>query len=215
MSKNLNLNQAGGSDPEIQVTLDEAKSPTAPGQNADTAQILKAILAIAENKNNSSDEKTEKLLGVLLARETRLGVKEAADETSRQAKEAGRREQSKSYQQSIIRKQKNCKHLKGGATKRMSQNKDYAVYHHIFIDKTQYIKCHLCSAKWRPEDTKEFLIRNNRSLVNHTRIGWAEAIEMLENSSNRGSRSEVPQDGQAFVDTVKTDSGEDAPDVQL
>lgn len=168
-----------------------------------------------ETETHQGSATIEQLLQVLLSRETRLGVKEAADEISRQAKEAGRREQSKTYQQDIIRKQRACKHLKGGATKRMSQNKDYAVYHHLFIDKTQYIKCNLCSAKWRPQDTKEFLIRNNRSLVNHTNIGWREACEMLEQSSNKSSKSEIPYGEAERPELVKTDTGEDAPDVQL
>lgn len=84
-----------------------------------------------------------------------------------------------------------CTHKKGGRKGPKSAKLDYAVYFHTFVDASSYIRCLICGAKWKPRDTKEFLVRKGKQVENHTGIGWKEAHEMLANSTNTPSASEV------------------------
>lgn len=83
-----------------------------------------------------------------------------------------------------------CTHKKGGKGLR-SPKTDYAVYFHTFTDASSYIRCQICGMKWRNQDTKEHVFRGGNKLDNHTGIGWKEAFEMVSNSTNTASASEV------------------------
>lgn len=96
-------------------------------------------------------------------------------------------------------KQARCKHLKGynrsGSKGVRSQNKDYAVYRFQFINFMEYIRCRICGMKWFIEDTKDYLVRESKSgkkhkISNHTHMGWVEAVEMVEASTDTPASSE-------------------------
>jgi len=130
------------------------------------------------------------VLNVLLKKEARLAEKEASLEKQFQEKDAARRKESDMYTVAKIENQKACRHLKGGKTRQRGQQRDPAVYVHTFTDRKVIIKCTLCGAKWMPKDTKEYLYRNGGAIPNWTGIGWNEAVEMAEDSSNKPSSSE-------------------------
>jgi hypothetical protein len=69
-------------------------------------------------------------------------------------------------------KQERCKHKKGSLGF-WSLHSDYAVEHHRFIDGSERIRCILCSKFWTPTDPD-----------------WKQAVEMMENSTNRPQSSE-------------------------
>jgi len=90
--------------------------------------------------------------------------------------------------------QRMCTHLKGGKegpNRPRSARIDYAVSFHTFIDGRSYIKCLICSSKWKPGDTADFLIRRGQKVKNHTGLGWDQAWNMLKNSTNTPTTSEV------------------------
>lgn len=69
---------------------------------------------------------------------------------------------------SLKKRQDNCNHLKGGKN-RMPGSKDYAIANHVFIDGSRKIWCVICG--------KPFTVD--------------EAREMSEQTTNRGSSSEI------------------------
>ena len=83
-----------------------------------------------------------------------------------------------------------CTHKKGGRGLK-SPKTDYAVYAHTFTDNVAYIRCQICGAKWRNQDTAEYLVRKGQKIPNHTGKGWKEALAMLSESTNTPSSSEV------------------------
>jgi hypothetical protein len=74
----------------------------------------------------------------------------------------------------IRRRQNECQHLKGGHVRSLAF-KDYAVTDHTYIDGSRLVRCMICRKRWAPE-TRE----------------WTLALEMVQQSSNRASSSEVP-----------------------
>jgi uncharacterized cysteine cluster protein YcgN (CxxCxxCC family) len=148
-------------------------------------------------------------------KEARESQKEIAEAKARQAKEEGRQRDSQTYTQDMIRKQKSCHHLKGGKGKQRSQAKDYAVYLHTFIDGSKVVKCTLCSAKWRPKDTAEFYVRNGKTFPNWTEIGWRDAVEMTNETSNRPSSSEQPMERQEPIEAPRTADGGEIANLQF
>jgi hypothetical protein len=89
-----------------------------------------------------------------------------------------------------LRSQKLCTHKKGGKGLR-GPKVDYAVGFHTFVDGSSYIRCLICGAKWKNTDTKEYLVRRGVKVPNHTGLGWIEAYQMLGESSNTATSSEV------------------------
>ena len=150
---------------------------------------------------------TDKLLEAILRREqTAIQEHEAKQEHIRQrvehyAKNAGNKHAA------MMKTQFRCKHKKGGALQRAG-NVDYAVSLHTYIDKTRVIKCHLCGMKWRKDDTAAFLLRGGKQVKNHTGIGWLEAWQMLVNSSNKPSASEIPMEVAQNITPGETETGE-------
>jgi hypothetical protein len=132
------------------------------------------------------------LAKIMLQREARLAAKEQQEENARLAREAQRQKNAESHYNDAADNQSRCRHLKGGKLRRATQAKDFAVYLHTYINAERVIKCQLCGAKWKIRDTKEYLFRYGKKVPNHTGIGWQEALEMLAQTSNQPSSSEIP-----------------------
>lgn len=82
-------------------------------------------------------------------------------------------EQHQKIRQRIAVAPERCSHLKGG--RHRGPFKDYNVSMHIFIGRNRRIICNTCRKKWTPESPD-----------------WAEALKMVEQSTNVASSSEVP-----------------------
>ena len=141
----------------------------------------------------SADDERDILLRSLMAREARLAKGELAQEEALLARKQQRALNTQNRNEKSFAKQQRCQHLKGGKIKSKTGIKDYALFHHTYIDKTQTIGCFICKMRWKPGDTKEFLVRRGRKIRNHTKTGWLEANEMFSQSSNTPSMSEIPQ----------------------
>jgi hypothetical protein len=173
-----------------------------------------SVLAEAQKTGNLNEAKFIALLNVMMAKEARIAAKEAALEEALKARDAQRRRDSENYTVAKIEAQKACKHLKGGKSRSRGQQKDPAVYSHIFTDRTQVIKCQLCGARWMPGDTDEYLTRNGNKIPNWTNIGWRKALDMAEDSSNKPSSSE--RFAEQVVGTMpKSDKGVSVPNLQI
>lgn len=176
---------------------------------------VNAVLAEAQKTGNLSETKFMALLSIMMAKEARIAEKEAALESAYQARDAQRRKECENYTIAKIETQKNCKHLKGGKGRTRAQQRDPSVYAHTFTDGSIVIKCQLCSARWLPGDTDEYLTRNGSKIPNWTEIGWRRAQEMAEESSNRSSSSERFGGTQATGTAPKTDKGTSIPNLQI
>lgn len=132
------------------------------------------------------------LAKIMLQREARQALKEQQEEDAKQQRDKKREQNAQSVFQDAQFHQSQCRHLKGGKFRRPTQAKDFAVYIHTYINAERVIKCQLCGAKWKIRDTKEFLFRYGQKIPNHTGIGWQEAMDMLAQTSNMPSSSEVP-----------------------
>lgn len=139
------------------------------------------------------------LAEIMLQREARAALKEKQEQDQKDAREKQREINAKSHFDDAQANQQRCKHLKGGKFRRPTQAKDFAVYIHTYINAERVIKCQLCGAKWKIRDTKEFLFRYGKKVPNHTGIGWAEAMDMLAQSSNQPSSSEIPMNATPVV----------------
>jgi hypothetical protein len=183
------------------------------GPNAASNEAALAAVGVKAGKM-VTEEGLFQLLSIMAAKEARIAEKEALLEVALAAKDKARRRDSENYTISKIETQKACRHLKGGKGRQRGQQRDPAVYHHIFTDRTQVIKCNLCGARWLPGDTDEYLTRNGNKIPNWTGIGWRRAYEMCEDSSNKPSSSE------RFAETVqgpapRTDAGKMPENLQI
>lgn len=149
------------------------------------------VIGAAKKSGSLDPDQFMAMLGLLVKKEARLAEKEAALEEALQARDAQRKHESESYTIAKIENQKACKHLKGGKSRTRGQQRDPNVFGHTFTDGTKFIKCNGCGAKWFPKDTKEYVYRNGNNYPNWTNIGWREASELLEDSSNKSSSSEI------------------------
>jgi hypothetical protein len=181
---------------------------------ASTEVDVNSVFQEATKTGNISDAKLAALLSIMMAKEARIAEKEQALEVALKARDQQRRRDSENYTISKIETQKACKHLKGGKGRNRGQQKDPAVYSHIFTDRTQVIKCQLCGARWMPGDTDEYLTRNGSKIPNWTGIGWRRAVEMAEDSSNKPSSSERFAE-QTRGNMPKSSEGTDVPNLQL
>lgn len=139
------------------------------------------------------------LAQIMLQREARAAAKEQAEQNAKDARDKQRDINARSHYEDDKSNQAKCKHLKGGKLRRPTQAKDYAVYIHTYINSERVIKCMLCNMKWKIRDTKEFLFRYGKRIQNHTQIGWNEAMEMLGQTSNMPSSSEIPMNATPLV----------------
>lgn len=175
-----------------------------------------AVLVAAGIKKGKtlSEDSLLQLLSIMAAKEARIAEKEAALEVALHARDQQRRRDSENYTIAKIEAQKACRHLKGGKGRTRAQQKDPSVYLHTFTGGERVIKCQLCSARWLPGDTDEYLTRNGSKIPNWTNIGWARAVEMVEDSSNKQSASE--RFGTAPAGSApKTDTGEIPKNFQI
>ena len=140
----------------------------------------------------TQEQAQEILIRSLLAREARLAQKELAEEEKKTTLGKQRALNAKNRTQRLFIKQQRCTHLKGGKVKARTGVRDFALFHHMYIDLDRLIGCFICKMRWRPKDTDEYLIRDGRKIRNHTKIGWAKALEMFEQSSNTLTSSEIP-----------------------
>lgn len=181
-----------GAAPEVNVpesVVTPVQAVKAQTTSSETSQLMDLVKALLESTK------------IAAAREARLARAEEEEEVRKRNRDAQYARNRQGEDQSIINTQSACKHLKGGKHRKKTANKDYAVYLHRFIDNSQYVKCFLCKMKWYPTDTIERIVRGGRVLVNHTGIGWREALLMMEDSTNTPSMSEIPQDQWARVHT--------------
>jgi hypothetical protein len=153
-------------------------------------QDVASLLADAQKVGSLSEAKFTALLSLMMAKEARIAEKEAALDTALKARDEQRRRDSENYTVAKIEGQKACRHLKGGKGRTRGQQKDPAVYMHTFTKGDRVIKCQLCGARWLPGDTDEYLTRNGSKIPNWTNIGWARAVDMAADSSNKPSASE-------------------------
>jgi hypothetical protein len=144
---------------------------------------------------STGDTSIDTLLKILLLKEAREAKKQQDEYEATQRRTEQRAKNAQAHDEKILLKQARCKHLKGTKKSQKSQNKDYAVYSHTFINAVTVVQCHLCGMKWKNQDTAEYLFRNGRKISNHTKIGWVEAQAMLDQSTNTPSSSEVPMTG--------------------
>jgi hypothetical protein len=130
------------------------------------------------------------LVQLLLAERKEALEERKERERARQARDAQRKINSEYAIAEKLNIQKLCTHKKGGRGLK-SPKVDYAVYFHTFTDASSYIRCQICGMKWRNVDTPEYLIRGGKKIPNHTGIGWKEAYQMVAESTNTASSSEV------------------------
>lgn len=176
-------------------TLAEGNTPaveadeTATSAEAPAAVAVPSVAAVA-NTAGLDNNLLAQFVGLLIAKEGREAAKAQADLDRVKQIQKRRDLNAKDQDAKILLKQARCKHLKGGKRGPKTQNKDYAVYQHQFINFVEYIRCTICGMKWFPRDTAEYLLRSGRKISNHTKIGWREAVAMVDASTNTLSTSE-------------------------
>lgn len=175
--------------------FDQLAAGKAPAVVAGAGVAAPATLANREAAETLANGLDNNLLGQLVSLmvlEQKERLKLAENVQKREgAREAQRARNAKDQDSKLLLKQAKCKHLKGGKKGPKTQNKDYAVYQHRFISFLQYIRCTICGMRWYMEDTKEYLLRKGKKISNHTKIGWREACDMMEGSTNTMSASEA------------------------
>ena len=180
-----------------------ADTQSAAFQAAVAAAVKIALAQQAPAAPASGGELNQKLIEVLLKKEAREADAEHQKEIIKQTKQLQAGLNAQSTEQEKREKQRRCKHIKGGKLQKKGI-KDWNVSSHRFVDGTEVIKCHTCTMRWRERDTKEFLYRGEnvrnaegrevaviRKYRNHTGIGWHEAKQMVEDSTNESTRSEI------------------------
>jgi hypothetical protein len=140
------------------------------------------------------ESKLDLLLELLATKEARIAEEEQNKEKARLARNAQREKSSAAHVEKQLLKQARCRHLKGGKHGPKSGVIDYNVGLHTYINGENIIKCNSCMMKWKVNDTIEFLVRGGRKIANHTKIGWAQAQAMLNQSTNTPTSSEVPME---------------------
>lgn len=182
---------------EAAPAVPAAFAEVAPTPKVDAASLLKASTAPG---SAVSGELVLALIEAFLE-EKKLGIEKAKiDAESYKRKEEALKQQNYDVVVGILTKQRKCNHLKGSENAKLrmkSGGDDYLVYLHTFISGDQVVKCNKCSMRWRPGDTREFLIKNGKKVFNHTMsqdghpISWQDALMMCNKSSNTPSSSEV------------------------
>jgi molybdopterin converting factor small subunit len=166
------------------------------------AEQNKPVQGTPEPAAIPNDAATLQMLVQLLLAERQEALQEREDRKRTNKVRDDQRKRNAEYAVAEKNKiQSICTHKKGGKGLK-SPKTDYAVYAHTFTHNVAYIRCQICGAKWRTVDTKEFLVRSGQQIPNHTRIGWREALEMLAESTNTPSSSEIQMATQPVATTV-------------
>ena len=168
-------------------------------------EAVNAATEDASPKPLTREEQQDILFRSLMRREQAEAAKEVEASEARIARQKQRAVNTKNRNNKLFLKQSRCTHLKGGKVKSKTGIKDFALFHHTYIDHEQTIGCFICKMRWKRQDTKEYLVRNGRKKRNHTSIGWVEALEMFAQSSNTPSMSEIPHK----FDDAPLNAGED------
>lgn len=172
--------------------FDQLAAGKAPSANATPASPTpdnkEAAEALTQGLDNNLLGQLVKLM--VLEQQERLTASKNI-QAREDARSAQRNRNAKDQDSKLLLKQAKCKHLKGGKRGPKTQNKDYAVYQHRFINFVEYIRCAICGMKWFMQDTVEYLVRKGHKISNHTKIGWREAVGMMEGSTNTMSASEA------------------------
>ena len=132
------------------------------------------------------------LVALLLAERQDAMVDRDLKKKQLEARDMQRRRNAAHDEESARRRQSICTHLKGQKSKvRVVNLVDYAVSFHTFVNNESYIRCLICGAKWKPNDTPQFFIRRGEQIPNWTGLGWKDAQRMATQSSNSPTSSEV------------------------
>ena len=132
------------------------------------------------------------LVALLLAERQDAMVDRDLKKKQLEARDMQRRRNAAHDEESARRRQSICTHLKGQKSKvRVVNLVDYAVSFHTFVNNESYIRCLICGAKWKPNDTPQFFIRRGEQIPNWTGLGWKDAQKMATQSSNSPTSSEV------------------------
>ena len=201
-----------------------ALNAPAPNPAAFTANEIAAERVREANKDMPADQ-VAAILSLFIEDKKISLEKSKVDAEMANRKDAAQRQQNHDFIVGVLDKQRRCNHLKGSNDPKLrmkSGGDDYMVYLHTFIDGSQQIKCNKCSMKWRPNDTREFLVRNGKKIFNHTLgsngfpIGWEDALRMCALSSNKPSSSEVVLKGPAKPNEAAVlGPGGEIPEVEL
>jgi hypothetical protein len=140
----------------------------------------------------------EKYLEVVMAREARESLEQQEKFRVIAVRAANRDKNSAHNEHEVREKQRRCRHVKGGKLQKAGVH-DPNLAKHTFTDGTVRIRCQSCGMIWKMKDTKEFLYRgktiNGQTVIqkyrNHVGIGFHEAWQMLQDSSNTETKSEV------------------------
>jgi hypothetical protein len=166
--------------------------PAAPVVAPNAAPATPVNVEAAASLTNSLDNNLLGQLVQLMVLEQQERLKTTADaKASAASRQAQRDRNAKDQDAKLLLKQARCKHLKGGKRGPKTQNKDYAVYQHRFINFIDYIRCRICGMRWYIDDTVEYLVRKGHKISNHTKIGWREAVAMTDSSTDTMSASEA------------------------
>ena len=169
------------------ATGKSVNAPAEPVKVSTPAELTEGILAGAQ-----SADPVNQLLQLLLLREARELATLQSAENAKIQRDKKRAENNKDADTKILLRQARCRHLKGATSTAKNPTIDYAVAQHTFINADTYIRCQICGMRWRPDDTAEYLFRNGKKISNHTKIGWREAYNMTQQSTNTQTMSEIP-----------------------
>jgi hypothetical protein len=159
-------------------------------QEVDASEAKEPAVQVPSLTAGLDNNLLAQFVALMIAKEGREAATAQRELDRQKAIQKQRDRNAKDQDSKVLLKQARCKHLKGGRRGPKTQNKDYAVYQHQFINFTEYIRCCICGMKWYPRDTVEYLLRNGHKVSNHTKIGWREAVGMCDASTNTLSTSE-------------------------
>jgi hypothetical protein len=158
---------------------------------APAASPLAALSALPQaNLNDGTVNLLVQVLTLMAQKESRTLAQEEQERKNNAQRDAQRVKNAQGQEYERISKQAKCRHRKGGTGVKDTKI-DFCVGTHTYPDNTCIITCLLCKAKWRNGDTREYFLRKGRKIANHTHVGWQEAVDMYNNSSNSASKSEI------------------------
>jgi hypothetical protein len=172
------------------------KSVNAPAETvavSTPADLTAGVLANLQAPNASTDP-VNQLLQLLFLREARELATLQKAENDKIQRDKKRALNNKDADSKVLLRQARCRHLKGATSTAKNPTVDYALSEHTFINADIYIRCLICGMRWKPADTIDFLVRNGKRISNHTKIGWREARNMMGQSTNTRTSTEIPFD---------------------
>jgi hypothetical protein len=147
-----------------------APAVAAPAIDAGTLQMLVTML-LTERQEQMEERQVRKAAYVAKEKQRRINAAFQLDQ--------------KNKGQSL------CTHRKGGRSGFNPAFVNFAISHHTYVDATTVIRCLICGMRWKPGDTKQFLIRRGIQIPNHTEWGWADAHKAMKQTTNTATSSEM------------------------